>query len=78
METLSDSQDAHIKTTSHNMLRQIRPYLESEDMGQFVKGLLEEELTRHELQSLQERIGPLPLCAIVIVALLAGFAIGSL
>ena len=75
---LSRRQEANIKSTSHKMLKRILPYLTSTDHGHFVKGILEEELIHHETQSVGEPIGALAICAIAILALLAGFVAGSL
>ena len=78
METISDRQEASIKSTAANLHREILPLLKSASQGQFVKGLLEEELYRHEMLFSHERVSPSRLCAVAVVALVAGFAIGSL
>lgn len=78
METLSDRQDACVKSTVENLHREILPLLGTPEHGQFLKDMIQDELFRHEALFSHERVGPLRVVAVALVSLVAGFCIGSL
>ncbi|MEM9670664.1 MAG: hypothetical protein AAF950_17240 [Pseudomonadota bacterium] len=78
MEHLPDTQDPEIATTASNILNGIRPFLKSADEGQFVRGIIEDELFRHEAEVVRDPHAILALGAVGILGLVAGFFAGSL
>lgn len=77
MEALSHHQEVCVKATVENLYREILPLLGKPDHGQFLKDRLEEELYRHEILFSHERVSPFRLIVVTIVALVAGYAVGS-
>lgn len=78
METLTERQEARVKSTVENLHREILPLLKSSSNGQFLKDCLEQELYRHEMLFSHERDSPLRLIVVAIVASIASYAVGSL
>jgi len=78
MEHLPDPDDPLIRETAGNLHRGILPYLRSADHGQFVKGMIKEELIRYEAQFVRDPHGILAMCAVGVLGLMVGFFAGSL
>ena len=69
METLTERQEARVKSTAENLHREIVPRLKSSGNGQLLKDRLKEELYRHEMLFSYERDSPVRLIVVAILAL---------
>jgi len=77
MEHLPEIQDPEIVMTTRNILDGIRSDLKSADEGQFVRGIIEDELFRHEADTIRDPHTILARCAVGILGLVTGFFTGS-
>lgn len=78
MESLSDRQEASIKSATECLFKEIQPYLAAHQASDALKRIIAHELTSYEVHAMHERSTPFGICIAIGLVLIAGFTVGRL